>query len=101
MYGCTDETDAQSVLEEWASRQEETYTVLNTAEQSHNGQRYTVTRYTCNTQENPYERGISAFLAYGRYAICVEFNCQEIFSGDETAILSAFLDGCHYNATLD
>ncbi len=98
VYGGKDEAAAREALEDWAARQAETYDVTATEGQTHNGQDHTVSTYTCKSDTNPYDRGISAFSVYGSYAICAELNCQDGFTGDEAAILNDFLDGCHYAA---
>ncbi len=98
VYGREDAAAAWETLEDWAARQAETYDVAATEGQTHNGQDHTVSVYTCKSDTNPYGRGISAFSVYGSYAISVELNCQDGFTGDEVAILNDFLDGCHYAA---
>jgi len=96
VYGCKDEAAAREALEEWSTRQVEIYNVAAAEEQKHSGQDYTVSKYTCKSDSNPYSRGVSAFGVYGSYAISAELNCQDSFRGDETAILTDFLEGCHY-----
>lgn len=96
VYGRRDEAAAREALEDWIARQGETYDVTASEEQAHNGQAYTVSMYTCKSNTNPYSRGVSAFGVYGSYAVSAELNCEDGFSGDEAAILSDFLDGCHY-----
>lgn len=96
VYGRRDETAARQVLEDWNARQRETYDVAGTQEENYGD--YTVSTYTCKSESNPYSRGASAFLVHKNYAISVELNCQEDFAGDETEILQAFLDSCHFAA---
>ncbi len=98
VYGRKDEAAARQALEDWTARQAETYDVSATEEQTRNGQDYTVSTYVCKSETNPYSRGVSAFSVYGSYAISAELNCQDGFTGDEAAILTEFLDGCHYAA---
>ncbi len=98
VYGRRDEAAAREALEDWTARQEETYDVAASEDQEHNGQAYTVSAYTCKSDTNPYSRGVSAFGVYGNYAVSAELNCLDSFAGDEAAILSDFLDGCHYAA---
>lgn len=95
--GCADSTYAQQNQEEWIARQQETYTVTETWNETHNGQEYTLLAYTCGSETNPYSRGVSAFTVYGSYAVSVELDCQETFTGQEREILRQFLDGCHYS----
>lgn len=98
VYGCADGEHAQAAVEEWQTRQDERYTAVSRQEEFHNGQRYTAASYQCGSETNPYSRGISAFGVCGKYAVSMELNCRERFSGDEAEILADFLDGCHYGA---
>lgn len=95
--GCADASFAQQNLDEWISKEQETYTVIETWNETHNGQKYTLLAYECGSDTNPYSRGISAFTVYGTYAISAELACQEDFTGQERDILLQFLDGCHYS----
>lgn len=95
--GCADASYAQQNLDEWISKEQETYTVTETWNETHNGQEYTLLTYECGSDTNPYSRGISAFTVYGTYAISAELACQEDFTGQERDILLQFLDGCHYS----
>lgn len=96
--GCADETHARQNQEEWISRQQETYTVTETWNETRNGQDYTLLAYACGSETNPYDRGVSAFTVYGTYAISAELACQQDFTGQEREILLQFLDGCHYSS---
>lgn len=98
VYGRKDEAAARETLGDWTARQTEIYDVVGTEEQTHNGQDYAVSVYTCKSAANPYDRGVSAFGVYGDYAVSAELNCQDGFDGDEEAILMDFLDCCHYAA---
>lgn len=98
VYGRKDSASAQQAVEEWTERQAETYDVTDSEEQSYNGQDYTVFAYTCKSGANPYARGVSAFGVYQDYAVSVELNCLDSFSGVEHTILTDFLNGCHYVA---
>lgn len=100
VYGCADAEHAQAAVEEWQARQDKVYTVLDRREETHNGQNYTVTVYECVSETNPYSRGISAFGVCGKYAVSIELNGRDSFSGDEAKILADFLDGCHYGAKI-
>ena len=95
--GCADASYAQQNLDEWISKEQETYTVTETWNETHNGQEYTLLTYECGSDTNPYSRGISALTVYGTYAISAELACQEDFTGQERDILLQFLDGCHYS----
>ena len=96
--GCADDTHAQQNQEDWIARQQETYTVTKTWDESRNGQDYTLLSYECGSETNPYSRGVSAFTVCGTYAISAELACQADFTGQEQEILLQFLDGCHYSS---
>lgn len=98
VYGRKDADAAQQAVADWSARQAETYDVTSSGKQTCNGQDYTVSAYTCKSETNPYSRGVSAFGVYKDYAVSAELNCLDSFTGDEAAILSDFLDGCHYAA---
>lgn len=88
--GCADASYAQQNLDEWISKEQETYTVTETWNETRNGQEYTLLAYECGSNTNPYSRGISAFTVYGTYAISAELACQEDFTGQERDILLQF-----------
>ena len=94
--GCADETYARQNQEAWITRQQETYTVTETWNESRNGQEYRLLAYTCGSETNPYSRGVSAFTVYGNYVISAELACREGYTGQEREILLQFLGGCHY-----
>lgn len=96
--GCADDTHAQQNQQDWIARQQETYTVTKTWNESRNGQDYTLLAYECGSETNPYSRGVSAFTVCGTYAISAELACQADFTGQEQEILLQFLDGCHYSS---
>lgn len=98
VYGRRDEATAVQVLEDWVDRQSGNYAIKDTRQQTHNGQEYTVYAYDCVSETNPYSRGVWAAAVYGNYAVSMELNCLEDFPGDESAILTDFLDGCHFAA---
>lgn len=96
--GRKDTDAAQQTLENWSTRQAETYDVAASRKQTCSGQDYTISTYTCKSETNPYSRGVSAFGVYSDYAISAELNCLDSFTEDEAAILTDFLEGCHYAA---
>lgn len=96
VYGRKDADAAQQALDDWTARQAETYDVTGSEEQTCNGQDYTVSAYTCKSETNPYSRGVSAFGVYKDYAVSAELNCLDSFTEDEAAILTDFLNVCHY-----
>ena len=98
VYGRKDADAAQQALDDWTARQAEIYDVAASEDQTCGGQDYTVSAYTCKSETNPYSRGVSAFGVYNDYAISAELNCLDSFTEDEAAILTDFLNVCHYAA---
>lgn len=98
LLGCGDSSYAASAVSEWLAREKESYQVREAVQETHNAQAYTVLYYDVSSETNPYERGASAFGVFGRYAVAAEFTCTAAYDGDEAAVLSDFLDGCHYCA---
>ena len=91
-----DETSAQKNMDTWLEAAKTTYEVLEETESTYNGQPYTLLAYNCISQENPYDRGISAFASIGDISLCVELTCQKDFQEDLEAILANFLEHCSY-----
>lgn len=100
VYGCKDQENAEIAMREWMDRETQTYQSVFTGTVACNGQDYTILSYQTSSETNPYSRGVSAFAVRGNYAISAELSCQSSFQGDEKEILTGFLNGCHYNATL-
>ncbi|MCR5824995.1 MAG: hypothetical protein K6G54_00360 [Oscillospiraceae bacterium] len=101
LYGCADAAQAEQTVGDWLARERGQYAVLETQEQTHNAQPYTVLVYDVVSETNPYARGASAFGVLGRYAIAAEFTCTADYEGDAAEVLSDVLDGCHYSAAAD
>ena len=87
---------AEDALAEWRAMASSEYVIEETAEETYNGQPFTVITYTFSSETNPYQRGASAFGIYRNYAISVELSCMESFDGDAQAVLTSFLEHCHY-----
>ena len=87
---------AEDALAEWLSLASSEYAIEETAEETYNGQPFTVITYTFSSETNPYQRGASAFGIYRNYAISVELSCMEGFDGDARTVLASFLEHCHY-----
>lgn len=98
VYGCADGENARIAVAEWMDREKETYAVTGTRTETCNNQEYTLLRYNAVSETNPYSRGISAFAVHENYAVSAELSCRDSFAGDEEAILTHFLAGCHYSA---
>ncbi len=95
LYGCADESAAGEAYADWMAREEETYSVRERRSAAHNGIDYELLLYDVASDANPYSRGVSAFALYGKYVAIAELTVTDGFEGDEEAMLSEFLDGCH------
>lgn len=93
-YDAADKAEDRS--DEWLSMASGQYAVEDTFAQTCNGQDFTVITYTYTSATNPYARGASAFGVYRNYAVSAEIACREGFEGDARAILTDFLERCHY-----
>ena len=100
LMGCKDAASARANVDDWTARTNEIYTVTDTRTEIYNGQSYTLLTYACGSDTNPYHRGISAFAVFENYAVSAELTCLEEYNGDAAAILTAFLNGCHYSADI-
>ena len=92
------EEAAQANVDEWLSLAGETYSVTDTAQQTCNGQEFTVLTYTFVSDASAYARGASAFTVCNGCAVSAEFACQDSYEGDPAEILTGFLEGFHYAA---
>lgn len=92
----SNETAAQENCSLWLAAAKEQYAVLTEDTINCNGQTYTIITYQCTGEDNPYDRGVSAFGTCGVNAVCVEFTCIESCKEDLTSILTELLNGCHY-----
>ena len=97
---CADGDEAAESLSDWAARLAETWNVTDTRDAEYNGQLYAVIDCASVAEDSPYSRELAALGRCGSWAVCVELDCRETFSGDADAVLSEFLRGCHYNAAL-
>ena len=98
LYGCADEEAAGEAYNEWMAREEQTYSVRERREETHNGRDYALLFYDCGSDTNPYSCGVSAFALYGKYVVIAELTCTDAYDGDEAIVLAAVLDGCHFGA---
>ena len=96
LYGCADEDAAREACADWMAREEQTYAVRERRSETHNGQDYVLLLYDTASETNPYARGVSAFGLYGKYVVIAELTVTDAFTGNEAAMLSDFLDKCHY-----
>lgn len=92
------EDTAASSCDAWLSAAKENYEIQTEDTVTLNGQSYTLLTYTCSNENNPYDRGISAFGVCGSTAVCAEFTCLENYTEDLETILTEFLNNCHFKA---
>lgn len=101
VYGCADAAAAEEAKADWMGRQEEIYQVQQVRTATANGQAYELMYYRTDSEQNPYERGITAFGLYGSYVVIVELTCTADYTADEEAVLLRYLEGCHYAPLTD
>ena len=98
MLASSSEEEAQISVDEWVDLAAENYTITDTAQQTCNGQEFTVLTYTFSSETSPFARGVSAFTTYDTWAISVEFACQDFFEENAWEIMEDFLNHFHYAA---
>ncbi len=82
----------------WLAAARENYDIQSEDERTFNGQTYTLLTYNCTGENNPYDRGVSAFTVHGSTAVCAELTCLENYTEDLETLLTDFLNGCHFTA---
>jgi len=92
------EKKAKTSCEAWLSAAKDNYEVHTEDMVSYGGQSYTLITYNCTNEDNPYERGVSAFAICGTTAVCAELVCLENYTEDLEALMAKFLNGCHFRA---
>ena len=90
----------EDTMEEWMSRERESYDVLDEKTLDAGGVTYKVLDYKVVSESNPYSRGTSAFTVIGDYTITVEAAGTEDYEEDTAQVLADFLAACHYSAEL-
>ncbi len=98
LKACGTAEEARISVDELLDLAAEHYTITDTAQQTFNGQEFTVLTYTFSSDTSPFARGVSAFSTFDTWTISVEFACQDTFEGDAGEIMADFLDHCHYAA---
>lgn len=102
LYFLTDEAESKEKAKKrydvWLSAAKENYNVDTEKSVTLNGQTYTLITYSCTSKDNPYDHGISAFGICGTTTVCTEFTCLENYTQDLEALLTEFLNGCHFAA---
>lgn len=88
--------EARTCAEEWLDLAEEHYAIIDTAQQTCNGQEFTVLTYTLPS--GSFTRGVSAFAVFDTWALSAEFACQDTFEENPLEIMEDFLNHCHYAA---
>lgn len=90
--------EADNDMVKWLDAGKKNYEVLTEEEIICNEQLYSLITYNCVNEENPYDRGISAFGVYNNDTVCIELTCCGNFEGDLRTILLSFLDNCTYGS---
>lgn len=93
-----DAASAQKNMTTWLEAAKTNYEILEEEEITCNGQSYTLLTYNCIHEDNPYDRGVSAFASISGVSLCVELTCQEDFQDDLRNIMTNFLEHCSYTA---
>ena len=88
---------AQENMDNWLTAAHSKYDVTDEKIVTCNEQSYTMVTYKFINEENPYERGVSAFGVHQNLAVCVELTCRENYQEDLYEMLIDFLNGCTYN----
>lgn len=88
---------AQQNMDTWFTAGQTNYSTTDEETVTCNGQSYTVVTYNFDNEENPYERGVSAFGVHQNLAVCIELTCRENYQEDLYEMLITFLDNCTYN----
>lgn len=88
--------NAKSSCNAWLSAAKENYEVQEEDTLNINGQDYTLLRYNCISEDNPYDHGISAFGICDATAVCAELTCLSDYTQDLETLLTNFLNGCHF-----
>lgn len=102
LYFLAAETAAKETAAEncsaWLAAAKENYDVQTEDTITYGEQCYTIITYNCIGEDNPYDRGVSAFGAYSTNAVCAEFTCLKNYKEDLILLLTDFLNNCHYKA---
>lgn len=91
-----DEKSAKKNCKAWLASAEDSYKIHTMDAITRGGQPYTLISYDCAGEDTPYDRGVSAFGVCGANAVCAELTCTKDYEGDLEALLTDFLDNCHY-----
>lgn len=92
-----DSEKAYDNMETWLAAAQANYEVLTKKEAACSGYTYSLITYNCVSDDNPFERGASAFGAFEDTAVCIEFTCRENFEEEPESILTDFLGSCTYH----
>lgn len=87
---------AAETLAEWMGIGEEMYVLVSNTQEICGGQEFTVITYSYSSEDNPYSAGASAMGVFQNYAVSVEITCRGAAADDPHALLTDFLDHCHY-----
>lgn len=88
--------EARTSADEWLDLAADSYSITETAQQTYNGQEFTVLTYTFSSDTSPFSHGVSAVAAFDTWTVSAELVCQDTFEGDAGEILADVLEHCHY-----
>lgn len=80
----------------WQERERGSYDCSDPSREEHGGAEYTLMSMTA-PEDNPFDGGVAAFAAVGKYAVSVELMALESAPIVLEDTLRAFLDGLHFN----
>lgn len=88
--------EAVKDMAKWLDAAKTNYEILEEEEIICNGLPYNLLTYNCINEDNPYDRGISAFGVCDSTSVCIEMTCREGLEEDLKTILIPFLENCSY-----
>lgn len=88
--------NAEDCMNDWLNAGYSNYNVTGEETITCSGQTYTLLTYHFANEENPYNRGVSAFGVCKNCAVCIELTCQKEYPEDLHEMLTVFLNGCSY-----
>ena len=88
--------EAKQRVSDWMGLANESYQVTVQGSKTCGGAEYSLLEYRYQSEDNPYERGASAFGTCGNFAVCMEISCLDSFEGSETEYLNTFIEHSHY-----
>lgn len=98
LSGCADDAAAQAQLSQWQALAAETYRTEAPQTLEHTLGTFTVIPYRTAGEDASFDLGLSALAVIGAFAVNVEISCREDAGLDPEAVLTDFLNACHFAA---